>query len=98
MRLLSLALLVFDFMDEHLVSEELTVALEVTGVLPKLINLNRGMTLGAVSSKLGALVIQEVVIYRVLVQSISAPVWALLPHRLAIVPHMIYIVIVFVVL
>ena len=80
-----------------MISEKLAIALEVTGVFPKLVNLHGGMTLGAAASKLGALVVQEVVINGVFVQGVTTPVGTGFAHGLALVAHVVYIVIVFVV-
>jgi hypothetical protein len=53
----SLILLLFHFVREDLVLEELTVALEVAGVLSEHVDLHRSVTLAAGAPQVGALVV-----------------------------------------
>lgn len=83
-------------MSVHLVSQEFAIALEMAGVLSKHVNLNRSMALAAAAPQVGALMIQEVIINGVFVQDVPAAMRALLPDRLAIIPHVADVVIILV--
>ena len=76
LRLLPLLLVLLQFVDENLFPEELTVTLEMAGVLPELIESHLLTALAANAPHTGAFVVDEVILDRIFIQVFLAPMGA----------------------
>ena len=88
--------MVVDFKSTNLIPQKLTITFEMTLMVTKLINHNRLIAIAAISAKLDALVIDEMIFDGVFRKLLTASNRAWLFDVLAILQNMLDIIVVFV--